>query len=270
MQDEIELVQERLRLTLGSKFERNDFTGFELQPSARLLWTITASQSGWAAVSRAVRTPTMIDDESALKRGPITTFGSKDFDSEVILAHELGYRANPVRWLALDIATFYNQYDRLASIETTAPTTRLRANKLNAETYGAELAAAWLPAEWFTLRAAYTSLRVLLHTDAGSTDTASALAEGNDPRQQFSLRGSLALPRRVDLDGSVRYVEGLPNLNVPGYVAVDMRLAWRPTDRFEAAIVGQNLFDDQHLEFPTGTLHKDVPRGVYGKVTWRF
>lgn len=257
-------------MTLGSKFERNDFTGFELQPGARLLWTITASQSGWAAVSRAVRTPTMIDDESALKRGPITTFGSKDFDSEVILAHELGYRANPVRWFALDVAAFYNQYDRLATIETTAPTTRVRANKLNGETYGAELAADWLATERLTVRAAYTSLRVLLHTDAGSTDTASALTEGNDPRQQFSLRGSLDLPRRVDLDGGVRYVEGLPNVNVPGYAAVDMRLAWRPTDRFEAAIVGQNIFDDQHLEFPTGALHKDVPRSVYGKITWRF
>src|ERR1700720_1921873 len=54
VQDEISLVDNRLRLTFGSKFEHNDFPGFEVQPNARLLWTLTPNQSVWTAVSRAV------------------------------------------------------------------------------------------------------------------------------------------------------------------------------------------------------------------------
>ncbi len=38
VQDEITLVQDRLRLTLGTKLEHNDYTGVEVQPSGRLLW----------------------------------------------------------------------------------------------------------------------------------------------------------------------------------------------------------------------------------------
>ena len=38
LQDRIELKPERLFLTLGSKFEDNDYTGFESQPSARVAW----------------------------------------------------------------------------------------------------------------------------------------------------------------------------------------------------------------------------------------
>src|SRR5262249_19692507 len=66
IQDEVELVAERLRLLVGSKFEHNDYSDFEFQPSARLLWTPTARQTVWAAVSRAVRTPSRIEHDLTL------------------------------------------------------------------------------------------------------------------------------------------------------------------------------------------------------------
>ena len=268
VQDEIDLVKERLRLTVGSKVEHNDFTGFEVQPSARVLWKITPRQSVWWAVSRAVRTPTLPEVDSALVRGPITIFGNTNFVSETVLAYELGYRVNPVNWLSLDIASYYNQYKDLASIETITPRTRLRENKLAGETYGVEVGATWKPLDWFELHAAYTYLHMQLRAAADSTDTTSVQAAGDDPQQQIYLRGSLDLTRQVQLDGIVRYVDRLANLSVPGYVAVDLRLAWRPKDRFEVAIVGQNLTTDRHLEFNTGPLSREPPRSVYGKITY--
>ena len=57
VQDQITLVEDTLSLTLGSKFEHNDHTGFEVQPTARFLWTPAKPHSAWAAASRAVRTP---------------------------------------------------------------------------------------------------------------------------------------------------------------------------------------------------------------------
>ncbi|MDH5479260.1 MAG: TonB-dependent receptor plug domain-containing protein, partial [Nitrosomonas sp.] len=53
-QNEVQLT-EKLRFTVGSKFEHNDFTGFEYQPSARVLFEVNERNSVWAAFSRAVR-----------------------------------------------------------------------------------------------------------------------------------------------------------------------------------------------------------------------
>src|SRR5947207_13225011 len=41
VQDEITLTEDRLTLTLGTKLEHNDFSGFEYQPSARLSLRLT-------------------------------------------------------------------------------------------------------------------------------------------------------------------------------------------------------------------------------------
>src|SRR4029079_17536207 len=57
LQDEITLVEDKLKLTLGSKFEHNDYTGWEVQPSGRLAWTPNERHTLWGAVSRAVQLP---------------------------------------------------------------------------------------------------------------------------------------------------------------------------------------------------------------------
>src|SRR5438552_3237702 len=83
VQDEITLVKDRLHLTLGTKIEHNDYTGFEVQPSARLAWRLSQQQTVWAATSRAVRTPSRIDRELfAPGRPPFTLLtGGPDFVS---------------------------------------------------------------------------------------------------------------------------------------------------------------------------------------------
>lgn len=47
VQDHIALIRDRFSILLGTKLEHNDFTGFEVQPTGRLLWTPTDRQSGW-------------------------------------------------------------------------------------------------------------------------------------------------------------------------------------------------------------------------------
>ena len=69
VQDQITLVKDRLSLILGSKFEYNDYTGFEVQPSGRLLWTPDRKQSVWAAISRAVRTPDNFESTGSITDG---------------------------------------------------------------------------------------------------------------------------------------------------------------------------------------------------------
>jgi iron complex outermembrane receptor protein len=95
-------------------------------------------------------------------------------------------------------------------------------------------------------------------------------SEGNDPHDQVYLRSSMDLPHHVELDVAPRYVSKLSNGDVPAYFAVDARLAWRPNDRLELAVVGRNLFDDRHPEFGGGPNGHEVERGVFGVVTYKW
>ena len=293
-QDEITLAPDRLNLTLGSKLEHNDFTGFEYQPSGRVSWTPTDRQTIWASISRAVRTPSRTEDGIQLRQLPsaaqaqagvqqIRFQGNPDFQSEELLAYEVGYRWRPLDRLSLDLAAFYHDYSHLRSLEPaglqigppgTPVTFIARAdNRLYGETYGIEFAPSWQITDWWRLQAAYTFLEMQLHRDAGSGDTTSELDEGRNPHHQFSLRSSMDLPHDLELDCAVRYVESLPAIQVPSYVAVDVRLAWRPLKNLELAIIGQNLLDDRHPEFQSlfiPTERTEVQHSVYGKVTWRF
>jgi iron complex outermembrane receptor protein len=293
VQDELRLLKDKLFLTLGSKFEYNNYTGFEVQPSARALWTPSPDQSIWAAVSRAVRTPSRSDDDVRINRQVVpgappvlvSVFGDRDFDSEELLAFELGYRVRPEEWVSLDIATFYNLYDNLRTLElgstfieaspaplhAVLPSTA--ANRMDGKTYGVELAADVLALDWLNLQLAYTFLQIELDLEAGSTDSTSRSAEGESPHHQVSLRSSMDLGNNIELDMWVRHVGKLPSLDIESYTGFDARLGWRPRSDMELSLVGKNLFENQHQEFKPeliDVIPTEVERSVYGKVTWRF
>src|SRR5713226_8886719 len=90
-QDEIAL-QENLRLTLGTKFENNYYTGTEPLPSARLAWKPDPQRLVWGAASRAVRAPSRIDRDFFVTAGSLQLKGGPDFVSEVVKVFEVGYR----------------------------------------------------------------------------------------------------------------------------------------------------------------------------------
>src|SRR6185503_2446712 len=101
LQDEFTLVPERLRLTVGSKIEHNDYSGVEVQPSGRLLFTPPDPRhTVWASVARAVRTPSRIEHDltltAALPTGGFARLlGNDDFDSEKVINYQVGYRVRP-------------------------------------------------------------------------------------------------------------------------------------------------------------------------------
>jgi len=230
---------------------------------------IDPKQALWGAVSRAVRTPTRLERDLLIVTPTVSLFGNKDSESEDVIAYELGYRTQPTKSLALDVAAFYNNYHNLRSLETSGTDFTID-NKLHGETYGVEVGATIKPADWWVLRAAYTHLQVQLEPDSGSTDTMTAASEGNDPRNQVYLRSSMDLPHHIDLDCMMRYVSELSRQNVPSYVAVDVRLAWRPNDHVELALVGRNLFDDRHPEFGGGAFGHEIERSVFAMFTYRW
>ncbi len=300
IQDEITLVDNKVKLTLGSKFEHNDYTGFEIQPNARLIWTPDEYCSIWAAVSRAVRTPSRTEADVRLNNrvlppgsllpgfpgyGLVTIFGSDDYESEELFAYELGYRLQPNSRVSLDIAAFFNDYSNLRTLEQGDPfpetsptpahlTVPLTAdNKMKAEVYGFEVAIDWLAIDWWRLQVTYAYLQMQLHLDDDSRDTISEDAEGESPHNQISVRSSMYLPMDLELNLWTRYVDRLPSQDIDSYVSLDVRLGWMPHKQLEVSIVGQNLFDNNRQEFKPDFIDispTEVERAVYGSILWRF
>jgi len=274
LQDEIALVPDRLVLTLGTKVEHNDYTGWEVQPSTRLAWKLTSKQTVWTAVSRAVRTPSRIDREFFAPGNPPFSFlqGGPGFDSEKLFAYELGYRVQATPRLSLSAAAFYHDYDDLRSVEQVNPPAALPVfigNGLEGESYGVELTADYHVTDSWRLQAGYTRLLIDLRPQPGSTATGGS-AESHDAGHQFLLRSSLDLPWDLEFDVTLRHVGQISNQNVPSYRELDVRVAWHPTPQLEFSIVGQNLLHDHHAEFGTAASRHEIQRGVYAKVTWLY
>jgi iron complex outermembrane receptor protein len=291
VQDEIRLVPERLSLTLGSKFEHNDYSGFEAQPNARLMWTPHERHSAWASVARAVRTPSRAHSDlrlnTAVIPGMLNTvlgiFGNDRFGSEDLVAYEMGYRVRPVDRLSLDATAFYNDYRNLNSTVPGTPFVEAApapphlvlplpfANNLRGEVYGAEAAATARLADRWQVRAGYTYTQMQLHQQGGAG--ASEAAEGASPHHRFFIHSMLNLPHDVQFDGVLRYVDSLPALKISSYVEMDLRLSWKPWKNTEFSIVGQNLLHSRRSEYTSQSVPTpltDVQRSVYAQVTFRF
>ncbi len=273
LQDEIALVPARLHVALGTKLEHNDYTGVEVQPSGRVNWTVSQSSTVWAAVSRALRTPSRIDRELfAPGQPPYVLAGGPNFHSEEELAYELGHRLQRGPF-TLSLATFYNRYHSLRSIEKANPPAafpQMLANKQEGESYGGELAADYRVSERWRVHAGYTDLRIHIWALPGSTDTSRGSAENHTPDRQFSVRSSADLGARWSLAGEYRYVGEITNQRLPAYGELDVRLAWHAARELDVSVAGQNLLHDHHAEFGTPTTLRQIERGVYGTIEWRF
>jgi iron complex outermembrane recepter protein len=272
VQDEIALQKERMYLTVGSKVLHNYYTGVEFQPSARMTWKFPSRQQTlWAAISRAVRTPSRIDRDLS---APGILVINPDFQSEILLAYELGYRIRPHERLSVSLAVYYNDYDDIRSVEMVNPPEPrpvIIANGQEGETYGAELTVDYQPTDWCRLRAGYTTLNVDIWAKPGSNDTSAGAAEGADPGHYFTLRSSLDLPGNFKLFPAFRYVSHLEKpMDVPAYSELDLRLAWQAKQALEFSIAGQNLLHDHHAEFGREATRKEIERTLYAKILWRF
>lgn len=293
LQDQIPIVRDRLVLTLGTKIEHNDYTGFEVEPSGRLIWTPNERQAVWGSISRAVRTPSRAERSEQVNlqvlppsavTPPILVSGSgnPDLQSEELIAYEVGYRLQVARQWSGDVSAFYNKYDELilpvAGLPVFAPAPppphlvipSTNENSAGGHTYGVEVSTRWdVTADWH-LMASYSWLGTRF-------ETASPVLQGS-PEQQFQLRSTLDLPAHLELSGALFYVDqvqapyGSGLARVPSYVRLDVGVVWRPTSSLEVGLWGLNLADDRHLEFTSykTSLLTEVPRGFVGRLTWRF
>ncbi|MBN1591275.1 MAG: TonB-dependent receptor, partial [Pirellulales bacterium] len=265
IQDTIELRPERLFLTAGIKLEHNDFTNFEYQPTIRLLVTPDDRTSIWGAVSRAVRTPTVVERDITI---PFLLQGNRNVRSEDLIAYEAGIRRQPNDRLYWDQTVFFNRYDNLIGLQPLFPSPGLVLNVGKGDTYGYELVVTYEMNPSWRLRGSYSFLVEDIDYEADSGPYLSN--PGASPRNQCFLHSAWDLTETTTLDMILRYVDNLA-IGVPHYLVMDVRWAWEPRDGLEFALVGQNLFDDHHPEFvdPSLSSATEVPSGFYGMVTWK-
>ncbi len=291
VQDEVTLVPDRLSMTVGSKLERNSYTGFEHQPSARLVWTPSEDHTVWAAVSRAVRTPARFDNDgdvtyvipaSSTLNISNTIFGGSSYDSENLLAYEIGYRALILKKLSYDISAFYNVYEDLQTSELQSSTftfgfpsivsnTKQLDNKAEGETYGFEISAKYQMTDWWRVSVGYSYLEIELHKNSSSNDSAAEDPERDSPHNQFKMQSFVNLPYGLEFDTTVNYVENLPRKDVSGYIRLDTRLGWHLNSNLDVSIGLQNLLDSEHQEFfdSSGIESTQIERSIFGQIIWR-
>jgi iron complex outermembrane receptor protein len=279
-----------VHLTLGTKVEKNDFSGFEVQPSVRAAWSPSDGQTLWSAVSRAVRVPTRLERDIAIEATPpgsnpvYQLLGNDDFAAERLIAYEAGYRWVARPGLSFDLALFYNDYDRLASLELGTPYVGadgrvvvpiVNENLTAGYARGAELLVEWSPIANWHLAANYTRLDMSL-TPAGLDVNRGEWAEGATPRNIAGLRSLLTFGERCELDAQYRYqsrIDSNPVVvsgeGIDAYSELDVRLGWRVSRQWELSLQGQNLLHDEHVEFGPPEGRGSLERAAYLKAVWR-
>ena len=268
IQDQITLAPRRLQLTLGTKILHNVYSGWELQPSGRMAWTPDDRNTIWMAVSRSVRTPTRWDADEVT---PIILTPGNRFDSEKVRSYELGYRLEPLEKVSFSLATYFNQYDDLRSINENpdGPPELIFANDQRAESMGLEISGNYFASSSWRLRGGYTFLRTKIWSTNETVMPYAAAFEAIDPKSRFIFQSILDITKSLDLDLTGRYVHHLEQTpftpQVPSYLTFDARLAWQ-IRKFTLALIGQNLLERNHLEFGS----RKIPRSYYAKLTCRL
>lgn len=302
-QDEIALQADRLSLTLGSKFEVNSFNGFNAQPSARLFYRPDEGLAFWAAASRAVRTPLLLQRAMTAsffiltvppgQSEPIPTLstvvGNAKIGNETLLALEAGVRAELNKWWSLDLSAYHNRYDHLTTVDMAsiapliidpypfpvgiATVSNFRNNGYG-HSWGAELVLSGrLTKRWnVELSYSYLDLHLAFRPNPGLLSIQLVPADASS-RHQVRLSSSVDLGDKLSLDGFVHYLSKSYRGARPAFTDLDLRLAYHPRANLELAVAGRHLLQSRHLEYfedfvpiPTGY----VPRAVTVEARVRF
>ncbi|CAN5467762.1 N/A [soil metagenome] len=269
-QDEISL-RDDLRLTVGARVERNDYTGAEILPSARLAWKLTPDHLLWTAASRAVRAPSRLDVDAFIPgTAPFLLNGGAPVRSELANVFEIGYRGKPAADFTYSATAFHTVYQHLRTQEIAPSRTFIVfGNEMEGSTSGVEMWGAYQVSAHWRLRAGYTALRERLRLKSTSNDLAAPAAAGNDPAHTWQVRSSWVLGSGRELDLALRHVSALSKNSVPAYTAVDARFGWTLHQGLDLSVVAQNLFR-RHAEYGAVEYRSVIDPGIFAMLQWRI
>jgi len=266
-QDEIVLVPDRLRLTLGAKVEHSSLVnGANLRPDVRRLWNVDAEPVIWGPVSQANRLPSLMEKTAAVRAtfippvtpSPFPIIGALIGDTapkpERLTSYQIGYRNAVHANLTFDLTAYVHRY-RDMILATGNPACGLAGsppahvqcavqfqNSSDGKALGGEAVTDWRPLESLRVRTAWTDIDLEV--------PGAAAGAARSPTHQVSPRLSHDATEKIQTDVEASYVHGLGSANtLPTDTTVDARLAWRPERNLELSLTGRNLFEPRHVEF---------------------
>ncbi len=287
-QDEIHFSPQ-VALTLGAKLEHNNYSGLDVLPSGRLLWSPSEHQSLWMGITRSVTTPSDIE-RGFLLEAPVSptvvvqVLGNPHFQSENVVGYELGYRRLLNSHLYVDIATFWNQYSRLQSFSAEMMTmvgnvtyyTIQYENQIAGSASGFEIAPKFTLTRNWKLNMSYSYLNSDFTANGATSDISSTGSVNtynhSSPKHDVFLQSELDLPAKFQFDQTYRYVSALPAQKVAAYQTMDARFGRHLGSYFSFDVVGQNLFQPHHNEWGTGDPTQPVIgiyRAAYVQISYR-
>ena len=270
IQDKITLVEDRVSLTLGSKFEENDYTNFDAQPSARLAYTPDDKHTFWAAISRAIRTPNRYENSSNLLFG--AAVGNEKVEPEELIAYELGYRVLINERTSLDFTTFYNDYSNLVTTYTIPPQDPI-INDTEANSYGFEVAANYFASYDWQIKTSYSYFDIDMDVDY--PDNQDLLPYDNvTANHKAGLHSYYSINEQWDWNSSIFYTDsrstetpGQAGTRTPAYIRLDSGLNWVPKENLNLSLTGYNLLDSSTQE---ANNFAEVPRSVQFGLKYEF
>lgn len=274
VQNTYAIVPDRLYAMLGSKFEHNDYTGFEMQPSIRAWWTPDDRHTVWTAVSRSLRVPALLDEHLAIQppfpNAPPVQVGSQNPDSTVAWTYELGYRQRIASGLTVDVSSYYSDYSSISTLEPSFGATQVTGFQGEGITYGLETSVSWQPVEDLNVTVGYAYGREVL------TDNVYFVAPSM-PEHMVHLGADWRVTKNVSLNAHTYYVDDWFDgvATVDSYVRLDLGLRWQINENCELALWGQNLLDDQHPESSRGSAEgygetTEIGRSAYVQFSYHF
>jgi iron complex outermembrane receptor protein len=274
VQDTLSLAPS-LYLTAGLKMEDDPYSGWKPLPDGRLSWRASGSATLWAAVSKAIRSPTPFDADVIEKSGT-TVFltGNRSFRPEEVTAYEAGTRLDLSSAVSGSLAVFYNDYNDLRTIEPSPGVLPFFwGNLMKGATYGIEGWANWQVLEWWRLSPGFTVLREQFTFKPGASGILGVEQAADDPGSHAEVTSSMQISRAVSLDATLRYVGALPSPALPHYVELNGRVGWQVANTLDLSINGLNLLHARHSELPSfqgGSGGEPIVRSVMAEARWRF
>ena len=295
IQDEVAFLKDRLAVTLGTQiqYDAGSGAGAGIQPTARVMWKGLPRQRLWAAVSRALKTPSLEDlgirVDLLPQSGPsglpvlVTVLGNPEAETEELVSVEAGYRVEVGTRGSIDVTAFAGHYDHLKTQEQAAPVFSLVpsprvlvintvGNQLEATTRGLEVAANWMATSFWRLDGNYSAFAIT-PTAVGSLDAGAATFDASAPRHKWHIRSMLSMFTRATLNVSAYHASPLVALRVPAWTRLDVNAEWRFTPQVSVMVIGQNLLDDAHAEFsgaPSLLVGTQLRRSAAVRLRWTF
>lgn len=282
VQDTIALSDD-VSLTLGTKFSWNDLTDFELQPTARMVWSPTPRYSFWTSISRAVRLPALLNTDVDFRTPPVAlvplpTFAveqsNPNLRAETLIALEAGVRCQPTQNLFWDTALYYFYTDDaiFSALDGTAIVTAppgyidLIAPNLN-QTHGVhsggfETSGRYAVNDDWSLAGSYS----LALTELANLE--------RYPVNMIYLQSGHQLTDDLEMDLIWRYTDLVDGARVPAWNELDVRFNYRVSCHCDVSLIGRNLLDAAHLEDSRiSTIRNqtsEIERGIYGVIRLNY